>query len=104
MNTRVLTAPELFGDMSAVGGKSWTDLYAYAFEGDVELLVLDYEKVHHLYQKVSEYKERSDFTEFLSISIPGFASRLSSSKEKISKLFYEKKFVAGTAIAVEGHV
>lgn len=49
MNTWVLNPPELFGDLSAVGGQSWQDLYAYAFEGDVEVLVLDYDKVHHLY-------------------------------------------------------
>lgn len=53
---------------------------------------------------MSENWDRSDFTEFLSISIPGFASWLLSSKEKISKMFVEEWFVAGTAIAVEGHV
>lgn len=102
MNTWILKPPELFGDLSAVGGHTWGDLYAYAFEGSVEILSFDYDKVHHLFQRVSENREKSDFTEFLSVSIPGFASRLSSSKEKISKLFYEKKFVAGTVIAIEG--
>lgn len=68
------------------------------------MIVIDYDKVHHLYEKMSENWDWTDFTEFLSISIPGFASRLLSSKDKISKMFTEEWFVAGTAIAVEGHV
>jgi len=99
-----LKAPELFGDFTALGGKRWEDLYAYSLEGIAEIIVIDYEKVHSLYLWVSETKEKSDFSEFLASSIPGFASWLMSSKEKISKLFTEKRFVAGTVIANEGTV
>ena len=104
MNSRIILPPELFGDCSALGWDTWNGLYAYAFEGPADLISIDYSLLKAFYKRVTETREKIDFTDFLNIAIPGFSGRLLSSKEKIGKCFFERKFVAGTIIANEGAI
>lgn len=102
MNTRVLQVGEMFGNFSSIGQDSWKDLYVYAYEGQAEVISIDNSQMEKYYLTVVESKDRSEFSEFLTLAVPGFSGRQIVSKEKISKCFYEKKFNAGAIIAPEG--
>lgn len=102
MNTWVLQVGEMFGNFSSIGQEQWKDLYVYAYEGQAEVISIDNSSLEKYYQTVIESKDRSEFSEFLTLTVPGFSGRLISSKEKISKCFYEKWFTAGAILASEG--
>lgn len=105
MNTWVISPPEIFGDFSSVDGESWNpELFVYAFEGPAEVISIDNTMLSKYYNNLVESKDWNEFTELLSIAIPGFSGKTISTKESISSNFVEKKFQAGSIIVPEGQI
>ncbi len=90
--TRTLEPGELFGDLSCLEGNVWDSLFAFATEGEAEVLVISYDSVNALFEWVTDVWGNNELMEFLANSIPSFNSRLTSSKVKMSQMFSEKTF------------
>jgi len=76
INTRVVSPPEIFGDFSSIGNEQWNpEIYVYAFEGPADVICIDNAMLSEYYSTLVKSKDRSEFTEFLTLTIPGFSGR-----------------------------
>jgi len=53
INSQKFTAGQLFGDLSALGFEQFGGLYAYAFDGSAEVIVIDKNKVREKYDDLN---------------------------------------------------